>query len=76
MNEVSMKSRLKWLSDDELVRLVSDIKEEQEHRDQEEARFAREGCRWQSGFLINTCATCGRDEHDMDDCPYRKAGPA
>ncbi len=31
-------------------------------------------CQLKTEFLYNFCATCGRDEIDMDKCPRKKEG--
>lgn len=35
-----------------------------------DAEIAEQGCKI-SGFTINACDTCGRDESEAADCPHR-----
>lgn len=61
-------------SDEDLDILERRIGEERQRRIDEQAakkaRYERDGCKWNPGFIYGFCETCGCDEISMDQCEF------
>ncbi|GAA6162609.1 hypothetical protein NBRC116590_03130 [Pelagimonas sp. KU-00592-HH] len=65
--------KLDNLTPTQLRNLANEAKAKAEAIEQsfETERHALDGCKLVAGFIYNLCATCGREENDMKECPHQ-----